>query len=402
MKYHDIKEVLDKRFQGVKFDKELMNSIKTYRIGWMQKSPEYMEFLGGVLIGTAPIRYSTRDEDDLFVDILNLDMVSMRSELYNVKGINKKWNISSNPYYLTLGYIIHRFSTSTSIGKYKEEAIKETYLVWAYKIVGSLIAYYFKFETTEAIAKATYEKLSNKYLIKKYSSWQELFEYRSKDLLPTGLHNKRILNYTTDDAIYIANDVQGRIRDTIKHIYKVMLNIIEDDGSIVSTSMIEDIGETSTTTAITDRPDKLITYLNGIVTKPNDFVNDDLIYLVTVVLNNIKPDTLKATLLHMSNNYYTKKQHNQLASDIINNSINYLHGKSLHTDYSSRVMEVMKHLRGYWASSSTSTKDKTIINIKKDIDKEVKLATSIKTPHVIISHTIGVIIYTFLRSISKV
>jgi len=343
MKYHDIKEVLDKRFQGVKFDKELMNSIKTYRIGWMQKSPEYMEFLGGVLIGTAPIRYSTRDEDDLFVDILNLDMVSMRSELYNVKGINKKWNISSNPYYLTLGYIIHRFSTSTSIGKYKEEAIKETYLVWAYKIVGSLIAYYFKFETTEAIAKATYEKLSNKYLIKKYSSWQELFEYRSKDLLPTGLHNKRILNYTTDDAIYIANDVQGRIRDTIKHIYKVMLNIIEDDGSIVSTSMIEDIGETSTTTAITDRPDKLITYLNGIVTKPNDF---------------------KATLLHMSNNYYTKKQHNQLASDIINNSINYLHGKSLHTDYSSRVMEVMKHLRGYWASSSTSTKDKKLHLLK--------------------------------------
>jgi len=400
MKYNDIKEVLDKHFQGVKFDKELMNSIKTYRIGWMQKSPEYMQFLGGVLIGTVPIRFSTRDEDDLFADILNLDMTRVRSELYNVKGVNKKWNISSNPYYLTLGYMLHRFTTSTSIGKYKEEALRETYLIYAYKIIGSLIAHYFKWDTPEAIAKATYEKLSNKYLIKKYSSWQELFEYRSKDILPTGLHHKRIVDYTTDDAMYIANDVQGRIRDTVKHIYTVMMRIVEDDGSIVSTSMIDDTGETSTTTAITDRPDKLITYLNGIVTKPNDFVNDDLIYLVTVILKNVKPDVLKTTLLHMSNEYYTKKHKTELAPEIINYSINYLHGKNLHTDYHNRVMEVMKHLKGYWSASSV--KDKTVLTIKNEIDKEVKLATGVKTNWVVVNTTICVILYTFLRSIAKV
>ena len=397
--YKDIKDVFKIYLKDTKYNTGLYLKIKDFRLGWTVKSSEYTEFLGGVLLGIHNIRFSSRDEEILFTEILNIDANNLRSDIYQVKGINPNWKVSSNHTYLTLLYLMHAFLTEGTLSKSNlVDVIKELYYIFAYKTMSSLVSHGFKHNVKESIAKATYEKLSNKYIIRRVGSWQGVFEYRAQDVLPpNGLHIKALKKFTTEDAMSMANDIQGRIRDMFKNIYSVMMTVINEGSSINDTTLNNDTDEESTIKDITNRSDLYITNINTIINKSNDFIKDDIITLISSTLPNLDDDALRNALYYISKHYDQSKD--DYVIKIITNDIDYLNTNGYTTEYLNDIVDILYKLKGYWNSSRVTNKE--IPYIKKEVSKIVTKSIKFKTKWVITTVSTGVILYIFVRSVIK-
>lgn len=396
----NIHDAFDKHLGHLTFDTKLYRSIQRFRIAWMQKSDKYAEFLGGTLLGVHEIRFSTRDEDMFMVDVLKADYSAIAEDCRNMEGIDLNRKVSSNPFNLTIGYLMYRFINSKVIGKDLNKALTELYLIFAYKVTGSLLSKFFSFNTTEAIARATYEKLNNKFMLKQKGSWQALYEYRAIDThAPNGLHYKRLKRYNASDAVYVINDLQGRIREYIKNIYEVFMNVIKDGTAIRSSSAIEIAEDGDSIRDIVNRKDKYINYLYGIVNKKNDFIQDDLIYLIQMIIPNLAVDNFKTLLTYVSENEIVKPgSDNDYYESIITITIAYLDSKKISNNYNQNVQDVLIALRGYWGSSRVSNPQVAIL--KNKLNKIVKKAIKKNTNWIIVTTVIAFCMYIFLRAIA--
>jgi len=395
-----INDVMEKHFSNTKFDKKFYKKLMNFRISWGQKSDDYITFLGTNLLGTVVVRFSEMDESNLFVDVFNVDMNMLQSDIYNLDGIDKKWNVGSNATYLAIGYIMHRFATDGILDKHtRDDAIREAYYVLAYKVMGSLISHYFTYPVSEPIAKAVYERLSNRYLIKKLSSWQELFKYRSNDFLHKGLHEKRVLNYTTDDAVRIVTDAQGRLRETIKNIYIILIDVKDSNSKINSTTLVEE-GEGGESLKSVENVGNMILNVHALVKYKYDFVDDNYIHLVSVMMPNLDAELLKTTLGFISDHInFKQNDKDDFISYTLNSAIAYLTTKGIMTGYEDRLLEEIKMLKGYWSSSSV--KDPKLKHTKGLLTKYTKHATGKKTKWMITTVAIGVMCYIFVLAVAK-
>jgi len=385
--------------KDIKFDRKLFNKLQKFRVSWSRKNIEYSEFLGSNLLGLHAVRFSTRDDDMLVTDIYNIDINTLYTNILKLPDINKTWAVATNPVLQILIYTMHRFITDGNLGKHKEEAIRECYHIFAYKVFGSLISHYFKYNTTPAIAKATYERLSNRFLIKKLGNWNNVIEYRANDVIPPkGLHSKRLEIYSTDDAIKIANDLQGRIRETIKNVYLVMMEVRENDYKIQSTSHIEDSsGADEATKSLTDRPDKYINSLKAAIGNAASIVDDDLIYLATSFVKSSDQNIVRNTLIQMSETYDPRSKDSNYLDAIILKTIAYVNTKGIHSDYKDNIVAIVGHMKGYW--SSGSVKDSDVAMVKHIISDMIKKSTKRRTRWVVSANTLVVIVYLFMRAI---
>ena len=395
-----IQDVMKKHI-NVKIDEEYYNKLNRYRVGWCNKSQDYTEFLGSGLTGVHAIRFSDLDTDKLYTDILNVDKNLLTTDLHSLKDIHADRNVTGNAYYLTSVYMIYLTSESKLNQDLKNRIIEEHYYLIAYKMLSSLYSRYFEYNVDTALAKAVYEKLSNHFIIKTEGSWQKVFEYRAKhDILPGGLWYKRLPKMNTIMTTKIVSDIQSRIREMLKYIYKVLIKVKESNEKISSTTLVDSsdedgdgIKENST------RSDMYITYMRSIFNRPNDFVNDDLIYLISQVQKNVNIDQLTSTLKYMSETIELKEGEYNIVENILLSTFDYINKKGIHNDYNKHIGSILIYMKGHWSSSSV--KDSSIKESKLYLTKIVKEATGIKTQWFIASIVICVAMYIFTRSLYR-
>ncbi len=398
-----IKEVFDEFFKHIEFDKEFYKKIFKYRTDWVYKNNEHMEFLGSNLLGVNEIKFSALDEETLYLDILNVNVHDIRVQVHALKDIYPERHVSSNVTYLILTYLMHRFTISKSIGKLRDDAVREVYFITAYKMIGSIYSRYFPYMVDKTIATAVYEQLNNKFLIKRFGTWSKVFEHRAEDLLqPKGLHAKRILQYKlTDDVTRVVIDMQGRIRDMVKNIYVVLQDVKENNSKVKSTSLNEtDIEGEEAVKSIIDRPDMYINYIKSIMFKHNDFIKDDIMYVITDLLEmNLNKD-LYNTLTYMSENYMVKTEMmDKVISGSLNLSIAYLSKVDNAVGYTDNLNSVIVDLKNYFTGSRVYNKD--LEDLKGLLKKIFKEATGRSNKTKLSNVRVAVILYIFLRAIVK-
>lgn len=394
----DILEVFQ-RYIKVEFDERLFNNIKMLRWNWSQKSEEYIEFLGSNLTGVHNIRFSSQDEDMLFLDILNTDKSTLKYELHRTKGIDKNMKVASNVTYLTLTYIMHKFATSKTIGKLMEEAIKETYYIFAYKAISSLYSHYFKYPVDIGLAQAVNEKLTNKFLLKKFKNWSEVFEYRAKDVLPKGLHWDRIVMYSAENTSRVINDLQSRIRDLIKNIYIVLIKIKESNEKIVSTTLEgEDPDGEKTIADITNRPDMYSNYCKNICRSKIDFINPDICHVIEKITGSKLAQNMEPVLEVIIEEY---KDFEVFIDNVIVSSIECLSSKDIYNNYDKDLYNIILILKTLYGNVSkiklaTEAKKKMVNFLHQTKNKKVKGKKFIR-----INMAVCVCVYVFIRSILR-
>lgn len=394
--YGSLKELFE-AYHHRPFDDKLFSDIKSFRLGWAQKEDQYIEFLGGNTLGTQTIRFSIKDDEGLIVDTLNIDMSSLNYDLSNTKGITKGRAAETNCIYQTLVYLMHGFSLSKLVNnKIREEAIKECYYIFAYKKFSSLMFNYFKFPADEAIAKVVYEKLSNKFLIKKLNNWQEVFEYRAKDVLNGGIHYGRIKEYSTEDAIRVILDLQTKLNDMFKNIYAITIQVYNSNERIGSDTLITTIEDNEELKSLTNNPDRYIKYVNSIIRSKADFVKYELVQLIAAQFNKLPAKTLYDFLLTVTE--FNVKNIDLLVDVSIVGMIGYLSSKGIVKDYNKHIVEVLNISKQKY--SNTKYDDKDTKQIKKILDKEfIKLNP--KASYISSQIVSSVLMYTFIRCLYR-
>ena len=400
-KYNDFTELFSDIIK-VDIDIALYKKIKAFRLGWAQKDQIYSEFLGSKLLGVHPIRFSTLDDTNFFTDVVEIDMSLTKEAIDKIPGVNSEYKVTSNVMFIVLIYLMHKFTTNKTMTKdMRDEAVLETYYVFAYKVMGSIISHYFKYDADEQIAMATYEKLSNRFIIKQEDNWQGVFTKRGQDLLPPGgLHYNRLITYSTTEALYVISDLQTRLRDLIKNMYSVFIEVKENNEKIHSTNILEETEEGVGIGEITSRPDKYITYIRSIIKSPNDFIIDDIVHLITSVVNNVNKTVLVQVLTYISEKVIIK---DDSPDDVVNNvvlsTITYMKTKNIVHNYHDRLLEILIYMKGYYNSSSV--KEPMVVNTKKYIVDIVKKVTHKNVSWQLTSTTIAVMLYIFARSLYK-
>lgn len=400
MASRDIKNVMNEHINVTNDLTALSNELLKYNLAWIQKGDIYIDFLGSNLFGVHAIRFSENDENMLFTDVLKTDRSLLRSDIYQLKDIDKNRKVTSDETLLTLVFLMHKYATSNLDDNFKNEAIKKLYFIFAFKVISSLYSHYFTYQVDISIAKAVYEKLTTRFLLKKLGSWNEVFEYRAKDVMEGGLHYKRLLKLDTILATKIVSDLQGRLREIVKYMYPVLIKVKEENLKIVSTSIIDEGDEEDGIKDNTTRPDIYVNYLRSIFNKPTDFLNDDLVYLIKSINPNVDEDKFVDTLKYLSNNVVPKiGEPDDIIENTVQISINYLKSKNIHNNYNEHAYESLKYMKGYWSSSSV--KDPVVKTTKEVIYNIAQKATGKKTNWLLASITISVLMYIYLRSIYK-
>jgi len=130
-KYKNIKIFFQHQLEHIKFDKNLIKRLKTFRYEWSTKSDDYIDFLGSNLLGTQAIRFSSLDDTKLFENVYNLrHLDKMQEDIFNVYLMEKKYRVASNIVYQTLMYTAHRFLHNKELSKDEQlEGVKEVCLI---------------------------------------------------------------------------------------------------------------------------------------------------------------------------------------------------------------------------------------------------------------------------------
>lgn len=398
-----ILEVFEEHLKHIVFDKTFFNNIMKFRLNWVHKSLEHMDFLGSNLLGVNKVVFSALDEEMFFLELLKVDYNELKHDIHSLYDIDVNRKVSSNVMLLTLTYLMHKFTNSKLLSKEKDNAVKEVYYIFAYKVLGSLIGHYFTYPLDRSLAIAVHEQLNDKFLIKRLSTWNEVLEYRAGDVLqPNGLHAKRIKQYKmTEDATRVVIDLQGRLRDMIKNIYVVIIDVKENNNKIVSTTLNEkDMEGDESLKSIVDRPDTYILYLKNIIYKQNDFIKSDLVHVVSNLLDMSTDKDLHNTLIYMSESYLTKtKDIDYIIDKCIDLSIDYLSRNNVDKNYSKNLNKVLIMLRNYYAGSRVNSKD---VETLKNMVKKIFVEATGKTNKTKVSNNrVGIIVYIFLRAMAK-
>ena len=219
---------------------------------------------------------------------------------------------------------------------------------------------------------------------------------------PNGLHAKRIKSFKlTEDATRVVIDLQGRLKDMIKNIFVVIMDVKENNNRIVSSSLNEtDMEGDATLKSIIDRPDTYILYLKNIVYKQNDFIKADLVHVVSNLLDMPTDKDLYNSLRYISESYLTKtKDIDYIIDKCIDLSIDYLSRNNVEKNYSKNLNKVLVMLRNYYAGSRVSSKD---VETLKNMVKKIFVEATGKTNKTKVSNNrVGIIVYIFLRAMAK-
>jgi len=399
MVYSNVKEFFDSYFYKIKFDKHFIKKLKLFRLRWSTKDDEYIEFLGSNLVGVHSIRFSKLDDEELMSYYGIRDIVKFQKDFYNVEGIDKNHKIGSNVIYHTLIYTAYRFLINKELKEdEKINGIREACLILQYRMFSSLYSHYFKYSVDENTALAVYERLSHKFLIKKLGSWQEVFEYRTKDCTDKNATNRnKLINYNTKNAELIITDIQTKLRSMLLTIYNVLVEVVKEKSSIQTESSTYVGGERDEKQVSSkDTLAKYVSVIQHVAYNPNDFIDLDLVKVIDSLFNNVNQNIILKFLACMTDEKKNDPKHYfKILELIVSISLDYLQKMNINIEDRSNITRALILIKNYWSGSKVKSKD--IDTVKRYLQKKAKICTGKRTKWIISSLTIAFICYIFLR-----
>jgi len=404
-KYTDIKDFFNHHLKDLKIDKKLIKQIKTFRFNWSTKSDEYIEFLGSNLLGVHQIRFSILDDDTLMKEVLGLeDYKEMQEDIFNVKDMSRSYKVASNIIYQTLMYIGHVILKDKKLSKDdKYTGVREVCLIMNYKMFSSRYARYFPYSVPEHIATTVYNKLNNKFLIKRLDSWQDVFDYRVDICLDKKEpDNHKLIKFDTLSSIRLISSIHTKINANFKEIAAILYEVLDSDEIIKEESSTFVGGENDLKQVVEKTTGTLsyITNLKTIAQQPNDFIDLETLNIVHTLFKNVNAEDILKILRHMSDSdVVDNKTVTDLVESILSISFNYLQRNNINIENREEIPKALIAVRFYFSSSKVENKE--MDKIKKFLYKEVKKATGRNTKWYLITVTLSYILYVFLRSLKK-
>ncbi len=401
---HTIKEVFDDHFTHLKFNKNLAHEIYRFKMGFMSKNEESIEFFGGNLMGVHVVRFLPKEENEFF-DIFDTDKPVVKHLVAQIPGINKSFIIASDPFNVLITYLIYKFFNSPYLSdKLKEETAVDLAMIMNIRFLTGLMNHYYKYPIDKATAEAVYASLSFKYIIKQKGSWGAAMESRSYDsVCKDSIHYKTLTKLDSEEAVtYFLNDSQGRIRDTMKNIYREFKKV-KDSGIKFNKNSGTEIGLDGEE-SFKDKAHGLMTfnkYLYTILPDRRSFIRIELLNIIYDLVPSVQEKHLVSVLEWLSENFMmADKQYIKQYLDLtLVYSFNYMLTRTNILHNPQDLGMFLTEMRGGYLSSKSTEPD--LLELRVLGDKIVTESIKIKTKSVITSVRLAAFLYVCLRTYTK-
>jgi len=389
-----LKQVLDGHFEKVSFDRELIKRLYEFQLKFINRNDDHLSFFSGKLMGVEVIRFTEKDVNAIFVDLLQLDKQRLSKDILNAEEINPDWSISSNYINLTFLYIAHRFNIEGRLPKkLRETGVVLAIMILHYYVITAEVSNFFRYPTTPDKAQMVYERLSKRFLIKRFNNWNEVLDHRT--LMSIDLHKEVIHTLSDEKKIrYFVTNIVGSIRDIVHEHFTVLLKVNELDERVKKTTSLGSTpdGDVAFKDSVEEVSILVQKLTNTLVDYGSFYVPRD-IEVVLKVVRTTRAKHLQRLCFWLVDNYL---ENNDSITTTLKDVIVYIHGRMNNVKYASTSLEDrLRVLKGIIGSPRTS--EPALLSLRERVER---LATDagidLSYPNICSLRT-AFIIYLYLR-----
>lgn len=403
-----VKSLFDEYCSHLEINQTFVRKLQAYRQNFANKNEDHVAFFGGHLMGVQEVKFLPSDKARWFEDLLDIDDVGLQDDLLSLNTLvpdpTRVRFVSTDVMNLSCLWLCHAIERSDLPVALKHAAKVDCLLVLEYKFITSILAYWFPHRADEAVAVATYARLTKKFKLKEVGSWGALLVYLAEHMLGDKSPHykpKTIESFANDfDIIYMVNDIQGRIKDYLKNIRDEFEIVRRDPSALIRTNSntVTIDGEV----LVKNKKNVYSTYrryINDVMSDKNSFIIRELTDIVVGSMPKLPYRDMINTLEYMSRNSNMKGDKNvSMLTDLVLEHLFEFLSSNRSVANTADLANLLSKLRNlYTASRAVNPLLLDIRNVgKKVVDKAVKtrneaLVSSIRT---------GVVLYIVLRTVT--
>lgn len=396
-----LKQIFDEASKHVKFDQTLARRTQKYVGDLMNRNEEHVMFFGSNLTGVYDLRFKTSDRNEWFIDIKDMDEFDIRKRVLAESVLDPNWVRANDVYNLDCLYTIHRLLNSGLSPIQQKNAIESVCMALNIKLLGSIMAAYFKFKCDERIAQETYARLSRKFYIKKFGNWRGVLEKRSHDIAePSSKWFPILKDFTDDEQIaQCISDIQGRLRSMIKYVWEVFSQVRADDAKFNHTSSTFEWEGEKVIQALKRDADKYLRYGQEVVLDRNTFIKPEILTVVDAEMRTLSQklllDVLEATVNQANRG---KKEIEELVNASVQHAINTIQDDRTAARHLNDIAWLLNKEKLLFMASKTS--DPLVFTAREIAEKLVRASCKTKNNTMIAALKTGLIIYIVGRVFS--
>lgn len=297
-----LKSIFDTLCEDVIFDASLVNRLKRYKAGFINKNPSHASFFGGVLLGVDVVKHTPMDRAEFFEDVVGIDEEEAREAILTSPLVKKDFVRVSDPYNALSIYVAHRLHKERSLSpQLKHEGMHAVIYMLQAKLFTSILNHWYKRPAAVEEAKATYANLTMKVGIKQVDSWDQWFVVRVDKLLsPDSIHLNAIHNFTPDDGnrgvLYSITEPQDRLREVVKTIFDAHKEVRASGGRIRTTTSTIQLDGEILIRSNTNISKQYLSYGQMIMLDKQTFIRGEILEIVMDAVSSVS-ETLFLQLL---------------------------------------------------------------------------------------------------------
>lgn len=394
-----VKDIFDNMADDLVINQRWASTLKRYVHGFASKNNDHLDFFNSPFLGTHRVVFKTSDRVEFFNDIIDLDEVRLRDELIKTRWINKDFKVSSEPFNLSIVYLCHRVWISDLPKNTKEECLIYLIMLFHYRILTSIMNYYFGYLVKPNVATTAYNKLSLKFDIKRYGSWNELFKARAEFIISpkTGIHFDTFTKMDNDKRIvYMVNDMESRLKGVVNDYTQVLYEIKDSVDLVETESGLAVLDGELNIKDVQKRETRYKNYIGNVLNDKNSFFKQELVTYAAKAIPRTDEDKLEMIIRDFPSQYSHQKgeKYREFVEDVTTHLFEYLAGNNIrHGD----IKNVFFKMRGAYTSSKSS--NALLLKLRNNGDEIVKTMTGIKTEIKITSLRTSLMLYIVLRTL---
>lgn len=389
---------------NLEINAKLIQKIHSFQTSFVNKNKDHITFFGGHLLGVDRVRFTSSEENAWFEDILEVNEYAVRERVHKLDAINPDFNVSSDIFNISCVWLTHAIFVADGINdKLKQQGMIDVMLIMNIRFITSRLAHYFRHPADVGTAEETYNQLSYKYSIKIHQTWFKVLENRAIDtIIPSSIHYQVVSKMNNDTSVVIMiNDCQTRIRDMIKNIFEVYLNAKRSGSKLISSSSVINHDGSEILKDDTRGLTNYITYLKSTLSDRESFIKDDLVLVITKIMETAPEALLRKLLEWVADNYSSSKfsDIDAIIDKILIHSFNYVQEHRSIIRSNINLTNLLGKLKGVYTSSRSSDADLLEIRIK--CEELAFLATNNKNKNVLPSVRTAFMLYVVSRAFTK-
>lgn len=398
-----IAEVFEHHCPDIKINDKLINTLTGMMYGFIHKSDEHAAFFGGNLTGVQKVRFLTSDQNELLINVMDLDPISVKKDILKVPGVNEEWKRSTDVYNVACQWLSHLVYNSSLSEKKKDEGLYAIFMLVHFKFLSSLLQHNFRYPVDPQLAKATFAALSMKFALKRHGTWYKSLEERARAVYDKkSIHLQTIIKFKDTESIrYMVQDIQNRMRIRIRKIWATMAMVIEQDKKQLSISGSVSLDGGMSPRDVMRNTSKYTKYAKQVVMSEREFVKPELITLLVRTHLRTMPEAPFQAVLHY---FVSQSSRNDPTSvQFLDKTLIYVFDQMSKSPDLSRALKdpdyFLTKLRNIYTSSKST--EAGLLEIRELAEKLVTSAVKIKTAATIASLKTGLMLYIALRVLSK-